>query len=123
MARVVHFEFAAENPERAINFYTKTFGWKFDKWEGGSFDYWLITTGKAPELGMDGGMGIKANDYPGVNNAIYIEDIDKSIKDVTENGGTMISEKIELGGMGTIAYFKDTEGNVFCLFQGNGMGM
>ncbi|MGV8905794.1 MAG: VOC family protein [Acetobacterium sp.] len=121
MARVVHFEFAAENPERAIDFYTKTFGWKFDKWEGGGFDYWLITTGQASELGIDGGMGLKATSYAGVNNAIYIEDIDKAIEDVKKNGGTMISEKVELSGMGTIAYFKDTEGNVFCLFQGGEM--
>ena len=28
MPRVVHFEISADNPERAIDFYTKTFGWK-----------------------------------------------------------------------------------------------
>jgi len=49
-----------------MNFYTKTFGWKFDKWEGDSFDYWFVTAGQAPELGIDGGMGLKATSYAGL---------------------------------------------------------
>ena len=34
MARVVHFELPADDPERAIAFYEQAFGWKFEKWEG-----------------------------------------------------------------------------------------
>ena len=34
MDRVVHFEIQADNPERAIEFYKKVFGWNFQKWEG-----------------------------------------------------------------------------------------
>ena len=34
MPRVVHFEFAAEDPQRAVKFYERVFGWKIDKWEG-----------------------------------------------------------------------------------------
>ena len=31
--RVVHFEIHADQPDRAIAFYSGLFGWKFDKWE------------------------------------------------------------------------------------------
>ncbi len=31
MPRVVHFEIAVDNPQRAIDFYTKVFGWKVEK--------------------------------------------------------------------------------------------
>ena len=30
--RITHFEIQAENPERAIKFYTDVFGWDFQKW-------------------------------------------------------------------------------------------
>ena len=46
MPRPVHFEIPAENPERAMQFYSTVFGWKFSKWEG-PMDYWMITTGDA----------------------------------------------------------------------------
>lgn len=44
MARIVHFEIPADDPERAIKFYEDVFGWEVQKWEG-PFDYWLVTTG------------------------------------------------------------------------------
>ena len=44
MPRVIHFEIIAEDVEKAIEFYAKTFGWKIEKWDG-PMDYWLIMTG------------------------------------------------------------------------------
>jgi predicted enzyme related to lactoylglutathione lyase len=32
--RVVHFEIHADQPDRAIAFYSGLFGWAFDKWNG-----------------------------------------------------------------------------------------
>ena len=34
MSRVTHFEIGAEKPEELIDFYRKTFDWKFEKWSG-----------------------------------------------------------------------------------------
>jgi predicted enzyme related to lactoylglutathione lyase len=39
--RVVHFEIHAEQPDRAIAFYSGLFGWGFDKWSG-PMPYWLM---------------------------------------------------------------------------------
>jgi len=55
MARVVHFEIHAEKPDRAINFYQKSFGWEFQKWDG-PMDYWMITTGPEDQPGINGGL-------------------------------------------------------------------
>ena len=52
MARVVHFEIPADQPERAIEFYSKIFGWQFQKWDG-PMPYWMINTGEGP--GINGG--------------------------------------------------------------------
>jgi predicted enzyme related to lactoylglutathione lyase len=46
MSRPVHFEIMAADPARAVEFYTKVFGWQIHKWEGGDQDYWLVTTGR-----------------------------------------------------------------------------
>ena len=43
MSRVIHFEISADDPERAVKFYEKVFGWKIDRW--GPVEYWLATTG------------------------------------------------------------------------------
>ena len=34
MARVVHFELPADDPERAVKFYEGVFGWQIQKWDG-----------------------------------------------------------------------------------------
>ena len=46
MARVVHFEIHAEDPERAVRFYERVFGWRFQ--HNAAIDYWLIATGEGP---------------------------------------------------------------------------
>ena len=43
MGKVAHFEIPTSNPEKAIEFYSKVFGWKFNKW--GEMDYWLTEAG------------------------------------------------------------------------------
>ena len=48
MGRVVHFEIHAENPERAVKFYSAVFGWRMQKWDGPA-EYWLIRTGEPSE--------------------------------------------------------------------------
>lgn len=53
MTRVIHFEIASDNPERAAKFYKEVFDWKIEKWEG-PVDYWLVTTGKENEPGING---------------------------------------------------------------------
>ena len=45
MPRVVHFEIHAQDPERAVRFYERVFGWSAQRW--GSEEYWLLTTGAA----------------------------------------------------------------------------
>jgi predicted enzyme related to lactoylglutathione lyase len=33
MPRVIHFEFAVQEPEKAAEFFEKVFGWKIQKWD------------------------------------------------------------------------------------------
>jgi predicted enzyme related to lactoylglutathione lyase len=52
MGRIVHFELPADNPEKMIDFYTKVFKWKFQKWAEN--DYWLTDTGQSVSPAING---------------------------------------------------------------------
>lgn len=125
MNRVMHFEIGAEDPHRAIEFYTKTFNWEIKKWEG-PMDYWLVMTGDAKESGIDGGIyqrdplpeePASSQDANTFLCTIEIADIDQAIQKIKENGGEIISDKMEIPSVGIMAYVKDTEGNLFGVME------
>ncbi|HYK53026.1 MAG TPA: VOC family protein [Candidatus Eremiobacteraceae bacterium] len=115
MSRPVHFDFPADDPERAVKFYSSAFGWKFDKWSG-PFDYWVISTGADSERGIDGGMSPRS---AGATSSITISvtSIDDSLKKISDAGGTIVRPKGPIQGVGWFATCKDTEGNEFGVMQ------
>ena len=116
MSRVVHFEIPADDPERAVKFYTKVFGWKINKWEGG-MDYWLVSTGDRSAPGIDGAIMQRSEMASTVVNSIDVPSVDDFIKKVTKNGGKVVTPKTPIPGIGYFAYCKDTEGNMFGILQ------
>jgi predicted enzyme related to lactoylglutathione lyase len=116
MPRVVHFEIDAKKPERAVKFYEKVFGWKIKKWEG-PVEYYLISTGKETEPGIDGGLSRRTESEPSTVNTIDVSSVDEFIKKVEANGGKIIRPKRAVIGVGYMAYFEDPEGNVFGIME------
>ena len=116
MPRVVHFEIDAKKPDRAIKFYEKVFSWKIKKWEG-PVEYYLITTGKESEPGIDGGLSRRTEPEPSTVNTIDVPSVDEFIKRVEASGGTIIRPKMAVPGVGYMAYFKDPEGNIFGMME------
>jgi len=41
----IYFEVQVDDPKRAIGFYTRIFGWRFEKADGLPLEYWRIVTG------------------------------------------------------------------------------
>src|SRR5688500_12035590 len=116
MPRVVHFEIGANDPERAVQFYEKVFGWKMNKWDGPQ-DYWLATTGEQGTPGIDGAIMRRDPQMPEVVNTIDVASLDDSLAQVTANGGTVVAPRQTIPGIGYFAYCQDTEGNTFGLMQ------
>lgn len=123
MPRITHFEIHAEQPERAIKFYSECFGWKFNKWPG-NWDYWLITTGPQDQPGIDGGlirrMGVGPLDGAAVNGYVCTMDVpnlDELLAKAVTCGATVALPKMAVPGVGWLAYFKDTEGNILGMMQ------
>jgi len=122
MARVAHFEIHADDPQRAINFYSTLFGWEFQQW--GGQEYWLIKTGSADEPGIDGGLVRRRGDRPQVGQAvnayvctIMVTSLDETIAAADKGGGTVALAKMPVPGVGWLAYFHDPEGNIFGVMQ------
>jgi predicted enzyme related to lactoylglutathione lyase len=124
MTRPVHFEIHADEPERAVKFYTEVFGWTFTRWGEAEPSYWLISTGPDEDRGINGGLlkriGPPPEDMQPVSSFVITIDIDNLenyAKSVKSEGGRQVVEKMPIPGVGWLAYFKDTEGNIFGLMQ------
>ncbi len=111
MPRVIHFEIHADDPERCRAFYESVFGWEFSRFDGPE-DYWLVKTGEPDEPGIDGGMMRRLDPRGNVYNTIHVPDIDEFITRIERNGGEIVVAKMPVPGVGYLAYFRDTEGNV-----------
>jgi predicted enzyme related to lactoylglutathione lyase len=121
MPRVVHFEIHADDPERAVRFYTQVFAWEISKWAGPQ-DYWLIRTGPDSEPGINGGMIRRHGPIDGIAVIAYVCTVDvPSVDDyaqkITAAGGTLVVPKMPIPGVGWLVYAKDTEGNIFGIIQ------
>jgi predicted enzyme related to lactoylglutathione lyase len=121
MPRVVHFEIHADEPERAIKFYSAVFGWQFQKWEGPQ-PYWLITTGANEQPGINGGLMNRMGKQSGDAVIAYVctvdvPGLDDWLNKVHSNGGITVVPKMAIQGVGWLAYCKDTEGNIFGMMQ------
>jgi predicted enzyme related to lactoylglutathione lyase len=115
MNRPIHFEIPADNPDRAIGFYSKIFGWQFSKWEGPQ-PYWMIKTG-SDSPGIDGGMMNRMAPGQGIANTVDVADLDASVGAVVSAGGTIAMPRMAVPGIGWLAYGVDTEGNTFGMMQ------
>jgi uncharacterized protein len=117
MPRVVHFEIAADDPNRAAEFYKSAFGWQIQKWEG-PVDYWLVGTGNKEEPGIDGGINSRANqkNQPIVN-TIDVASFEDAAAKIKAAGGKVLTPKMGVPGVGWMAYCTDTEGNQFGIMQ------
>lgn len=117
MPRIIHFEIATDNPKRAAKFYKKVFGWKIEKWSGPAA-YWLVTTGKDKEPGINGAIMQKMEQAPAATiNTIAVASVDGFTQKITEAGGKVLTPKRAVPGIGYMAYCVDTEGIVFGIMQ------
>jgi predicted enzyme related to lactoylglutathione lyase len=126
MNSVVHFEFPAEDKQRIYRFYERVFGWKTQKLPPKFNDYVLAYTTEVDDRGrpqspgaINGGFFKKSADkpaqYPSV--VIAVTDIKQAMKSVTDAGGKVLGEPMEIPNYGLYVSFFDTEGNRVAMMQ------
>jgi hypothetical protein len=115
---LVHFEIPATDPAKISSFYSQLFGWKFNKWEGGSMDYWLISHKDAtsPDDTI-GGLFKRNNPQEQFLNYVLVKSVDDSVAKATGLGAKVLMAKQEIPNMGWFAVLADPDGNTFALYQ------
>ena len=120
MNKVIMFELPVNSLKRASEFYKKAFGWQIEPWNG-SFG---VVTVPEDENWMPKEKGaINGEMYRRESNddkpmlVILVPSITKTINKLKQAGGKIISEKEAYGEWGWYARVKDTEGNVFGLWE------
>ncbi len=117
MPKVIHFEIPAKDPEKMVNFYSKVFDWKIEKYPGGQMNYWLVTGGEEKELGINGAIAEKDETHPTTINTISVPSYEDTVKKITAAGGEILMPKMAVQNVGYMTYCKDPEGNIFGIMQ------
>jgi len=109
---VAHFAIHADDCERAKAFYETVFGWTFEPW--GPPEFWRIHT--TPD-GVHGALQKRREPLDGAGMrgfecTIAVEDVAATVAAIEKAGGTVTMPPFEIEGVGTLAMFRDTEGNV-----------
>jgi uncharacterized protein len=122
---ICHFEIPADEPKRAATFYRELFGWNIRGWESPDNKAGIMTVQTVPSdehgrptvPGVNGMIIKRQHPQHPFANYILVESVDAYGAKAESLGGKIIMPKQAVPGMGWFLYFKDTEGNIFGLWQ------
>lgn len=129
MDPVVHFEMPYEDSERLRKFYTDAFGWQMQQLGKEMGEYVLATTTETDENRMPlktgaigGGFYPKGPEMPVCPSVVIaVEDLKVAMKKVTDAGGKILGEPMEIPGIGQFVSITDSEGNRVGVLQPDAM--
>lgn len=126
MRKVVHFEIPADDLDRAKAFYGSVFDWDLQTMAmADGDDYTSVVTTPVDEQtyaptepgSINGGMRQRDQRTPSPVITIDVDSIDDALRAVEAGGGSTVTARTAIPGMGAFAYFKDSEGNVMGLWE------
>jgi predicted enzyme related to lactoylglutathione lyase len=122
MDKVVHFEIPFDDKTRAMHFYSASFGWTLTDMPqmqyvmAGSVD--VDDKHMPKEVGaINGGLFQRPAEAPNPTIYVGVQSIGSTIQKVEAAGGSVVTPKTPIPGMGAFARVKDTEGNVIGLYE------
>ena len=122
MARVIHFEFLADDPQRATSFWSEAFGWQVHTAPGQT--YWPVTTGE-DGTGINGAIMARADFSRAAGGSapsgaictVQVDALEDAVAAVERAGGRVVVPLRTVPGVGRVAYCVDPEGTVFGVFE------
>ena len=129
MDSVVHFEMPYEDGKRVSEFYSQVFGWQMNNTGPQMGNYITAATAEIDENRMvkqagaiNGGLYPKSSGAPTEPSVVIaVKSIEESMKKITDAGGTLLGNPVDIPGIGRYVSFKDTEGNRCSILQPNQM--
>jgi predicted enzyme related to lactoylglutathione lyase len=118
MNRLRHFDIHASNAERAKAFYERIFDWKGVSYPGAD-EFFQLRTSDGEVIGAIAGRkyNVHPKDVLGFECSISVDDVDETVRKVEAAGGKTLMAKTAIRGVGWIAKFMDTEGNLFAAIR------
>ncbi len=116
MNRFVHVDISANDPRRAAEFYRSVFGWGAQQLPGPE-PYWLLSTDPSDPAAIGAGVGKRSEPWQSVAPTIEVASADDAAAKVVAAGGSILTPKTMMPGVGQLVAFKDTEGNVMLLLE------
>jgi predicted enzyme related to lactoylglutathione lyase len=125
MNPVVHFEMPYDDRERMAKFYGAAFGWQTRMLGEEMGNYVIAMTTESDERGpkkpgaINGGFYQNKPDWPAQHPSVVVgvDDIKASMKKVTDAGGKVLGDPMDIPGVGRYVAFTDTEGNRVSMLQ------
>jgi predicted enzyme related to lactoylglutathione lyase len=127
MNPVVHFEMPFDDARRMSDFYAQAFGWQMQQFGPEMGNYVTATTTESdpqtqrPKMpgAINGGFFPRNPDRPAQvpSVVVAVDDIGAAMKKVTDAGGEVLGEPVDIPGVGQYVSFYDTEGNRVSLLQ------
>ena len=125
MDPVVHFEMPYDDAKRVAEFYREAFGWQTEALGPGMGDYVLATTTESGSAGptkpgaINGGFFQRNPDWPAQHPSVVIavDDVRQAMEKVTQAGGKVLGDPMDIPGVGQYVSFMDPEGNRVSMLQ------
>ncbi len=118
----VYFDLTVRDLDAARTFFSAVLGWTFDRFEGIGYPHNRIQAGSEDEVGIDGGIG-EIRDAPMSEGrpltlvTIQVPDLDKQLRLVEENGGSVVEAKRAIPRIGWFATCAEPGGLLFGMVQ------
>ena len=116
MAKIIHFEIPAKDPEKVGRFYKEAFDWEITQYEGAP-DYWLVVAGSKEEKHGINGAIYKSGLNDKTINTVSVENVKEAMEKVKKAGGEIIGEIMDIPNVGLLVQAKDVEGTQFGMLQ------
>jgi predicted enzyme related to lactoylglutathione lyase len=124
MSQVAHFAINADDVNRALRFYEKVFGWKFQAYGPPGF-YMVDELSAKMTVPLRGSLQKRREIVPGIamrgfECTISVEDINATGAAIEKHGGKIVMPICTLAGVGQLLFFQDPEGNIAGAMQYDG---
>ncbi len=106
------------DPDSAVAFYRDLFGWEFeDVMPPGSEGQYFIARIRAGDVAAVGSIPEGAPPSAMWNTYIWVDSADETASKVSDAGGNVVMEPVEVMDSGRMALVTDREGAAFCIWQ------
>jgi predicted enzyme related to lactoylglutathione lyase len=118
VGKVVWHDHGSPDPAKAREFYSALFGWEFETFGPGEFDYEMIRANGQTHGGFGSPPG---NPPPHWMGSVLVDDVEVAVEQARNAGGKILAEPMDIPEVGRLAVIADPQGAVIAAFASVGI--